>query len=126
MADHKLNIYVQVESAYLAEQSDEEEKRFVFAYHIRINNLSEEVVQLISRHWIIADMNSQIQEVKGKGVVGEQPYIHPGEIFEYTSGTVLATPMGTMRGSYQMQTDEGNRFETEIPEFLLSTPRVLH
>lgn len=126
MSNSKLNIHVVAESVYLADQSDTEENRFVFAYHIRISNLSEETVKLISRHWIIADMDNQIQEVKGKGVVGEQPNIHPGEVFEYSSGAVIATPVGTMRGSYQMQTDQGETFETEIPEFLLSTPRVLH
>lgn len=125
-SDNKHNIEVIAESLYLAEQSDVEEHRFVFAYHIRISNRGDEPVRLIGRHWIIADAENQIQEVKGKGVIGEQPRLSPGETFEYSSGTVLTTPVGTMRGSYQMQTDDGTLFEAEIPEFLLSTPRVLH
>jgi ApaG protein len=124
--NNKHSIEVIAESLYLEEQSDIEEQRFVFAYHIRISNRGDEPVRLISRHWIIADADNQIQEVKGKGVIGEQPRLSPGETFEYSSGTVLTTPVGTMRGSYQMQTDDGTLFETEIPEFLLSTPRVLH
>jgi ApaG protein len=126
IVDNKHHIEVIAESLYLEEQSDVEEQRFVFAYHIRISNRGDEPVRLISRHWIIADADNQIQEVKGKGVIGEQPRLSPGETFEYSSGTVLTTPVGTMRGSYQMQTDDGTIFEAEIPEFLLSTPRVLH
>lgn len=125
-AANKYNIEVHAESVYLEEQSDVEEHRFVFAYHIRISNHGPEPVRLIGRHWIIADADNQIQEVKGKGVVGEQPRLNPGEVFEYNSGTVLSTPVGTMRGSYQMQTDNGELFDADIPEFLLSTPRVLH
>ena len=125
-SDNKQHIKVLAESLYLENQSDVEEHRFVFAYHIRISNLSNEPVRLIGRHWIIADADNQIQEVKGKGVIGEQPRLNPGEMFEYSSGTVLTTPVGTMRGSYQMQTDDGQLFEAEIPEFLLSAPRVFH
>jgi ApaG protein len=82
--------------------------------------------QLISRHWIITDANQSVQEVRGLGVVGEQPTLKPGDSYEYTSGTAMATPVGTMRGTYQMQAEDGERFDAEIPEFLLSMPRVLH
>ncbi len=126
MITTKPSIEVQVYSSYLPEQSDAEENRYVFAYHIRISNLSVEPVCLLGRHWIITDADNQVQEVKGKGVIGEQPRLHPGESFEYSSGTILATPVGTMRGFYHMQTDEGKLFDADIPEFLLAIPRILH
>lgn len=124
--DNKYYIEVIAESLYLEDQSDIDEQRFVFAYHIRINNLSHEAVRLMGRHWIIIDADNQIQEVKGKGVIGEQPRLNPGESFEYSSGAILATPVGTMRGTYHMETDNGTLFEADIPEFLLSIPRALH
>jgi ApaG protein len=98
----------------------------VFAYTITIANTGTVAAQLISRHWIITDAENVTQEVKGLGVVGEQPLLRPGESFEYTSGTAMATPVGTMRGTYQMVAEDGNKFDAEIPVFTLSMPRVLH
>lgn len=119
-------IQVSVQVRYLADQSNESDNRHVFAYTITLTNEGEYAVQLLSRHWIIKDANNHVQEVKGKGVVGEQPVIKPGESFEYTSGTVLATQVGTMSGSYQMQVVDGGEFSVPIPQFVLSVPRVLH
>ena len=122
----KYQISVSVNTAYLAEQSDPSADRYVFAYTITIANSGTVSAQLISRHWIITDAENVTQEVKGLGVVGEQPLLRPGESFEYTSGTAMATPVGTMRGTYQMVAEDGNKFEAEIPQFTLSMPRVLH
>jgi ApaG protein len=122
----KYHISISVNTAYLAEQSDPSADRYVFAYTITIANIGTVAAQLISRHWIITDAENVVQEVKGLGVVGEQPLLRPGESFEYTSGTAVATPVGTMRGSYQMVAEDGNKFDAEIPEFTLSMPRVLH
>jgi ApaG protein len=119
-------IQVAVQVRYLADQSDEADNRHVFAYTITLTNEGEHAVQLLSRHWVINDANNHVQEVKGKGVVGEQPVIKPGQSFEYTSGTVLATQVGTMSGSYQMQAVDGGEFSVPIPQFVLSVPRVLH
>ena len=120
------DIKVSVETQYLEEQSDSAEDRYVFVYTVTIENRGDISAQLISRHWIITDSNQKVQEVKGEGVVGEQPYLHPGTRFSYTSGTVLETPFGTMRGSYQMIAEDGSEFEAEIKEFLLSAPRTIH
>jgi ApaG protein len=122
----KYHISVNVNTAYLADQSDPSSDRYVFAYTISIANTGTVSAQLISRHWIITDAENVTQEVKGLGVVGEQPLLRPGESFEYTSGTAMATPVGTMRGSYQMVAEDGNKFDAEIPAFTLSMPRVLH
>jgi len=122
----KYHISVSVNTAYLAEQSDPASERYVFAYTVTIANTGTVAAQLISRHWIITDAENVIQEVKGLGVVGEQPLLRPGESFEYTSGTAMATPVGTMKGSYQMVAEDGNKFDAEIPQFTLSMPRVLH
>ncbi len=122
----KYQISVSVNTAYLAEQSDPSADRYVFAYTITIANTGTVAAQLISRHWIITDAENVVQEVKGLGVVGEQPLLRPGESFEYTSGTAMATPVGTMRGTYQMVAEDGNKFEAEIPLFTLAMPRVLH
>jgi ApaG protein len=122
----KYQISVSVNTAYLAEQSDPSADRYVFAYTITIANSGTVSAQLISRHWIITDAENVTQEVKGLGVVGEQPLLRPGESFEYTSGTAMATPVGTMRGTYQMVAEDGNKFEAEIPQITLSMPRVLH
>ena len=122
----KYNIHISVNTVYIAEQSDPAVDRYVFAYTITIANTGTEAAQLISRHWIITDADNVTQEVKGLGVVGEQPLLRPGESFEYTSGTAMATPVGTMRGSYQMVAEDGNKFDAEIPAFTLSMPRVLH
>ena len=122
----KYQINIHVDTAYLAEQSDPSADRYVFTYTITITNSGTVAAQLISRHWIITDAEDVTQEVKGLGVVGEQPLLRPGEHFEYTSGTALATPVGTMRGTYQMVAEDGNKFDAEIPQFTLSMPRVLH
>jgi ApaG protein len=124
--DRKYDITVAVKSAYLAEQSDPARNHYVFAYTITITNTGEVAAQLISRHWIITDAEQQVQEVKGLGVVGQQPSLQPGESFEYTSGTSLPTAVGTMRGTYQMLAGDGKTFDAQIPPFTLSMPRVLH
>lgn len=121
---HCIDIQTQVN--YLPEQSDESGSRFVFSYTITITNIGNAPARLISRHWIITDANNHVQEVRGQGVVGEQPILKPNQHFEYTSGTVLTTQVGTMRGSYRMRADDGSEFEVEIPQFVLSVPRVLH
>jgi ApaG protein len=126
MTDTKYQISVSPRAMYIAEQSDADAGRYAFAYTITITNTGATTAQLISRHWIITDANNLVQEVKGQGVVGAQPKLKPGESFEYTSGSMLATPVGTMRGSYQMVADDGTRFDAAIPEFALSAPRVLH
>ncbi|MBM3114413.1 Co2+/Mg2+ efflux protein ApaG [Jeongeupia naejangsanensis] len=122
----KFRIDVVPRASFVAEQSDEEEGRFVFSYHIRITNHGDAVAQLVSRHWVIRDMADRIQEVRGLGVVGEQPVLEPGQSFEYMSGATLETPVGTMRGSYLMRTLDGTEFHVDIPEFVLSIPRTLH
>jgi ApaG protein len=124
--DKKHEVLVSSQTLYVAEQSDEQNGRYVFAYTITIRNTGNIPAQLISRHWIITDGRNQVQEVRGLGVVGAQPLLKPGESFEYTSGTAIATPVGTMRGSYQMVAEDGTRFDATIPEFTLSVPRVLH
>jgi len=120
----KIQIAAQVK--YVEEQSDEADNRYVFSYTITVTNKSDSAAQLLGRHWIITDSNNQVQEVRGQGVVGEQPLIKPGQSFGYTSGTVLSTPVGTMTGSYQMVAEDGTKFEAPIPQFVLSVPRVLH
>jgi ApaG protein len=119
-------IEVIVSTRYLDDQSIPEDDRYVFAYTIRINNVGQVPAQLLSRHWLITDANGQVQEVRGEGVVGEQPRLRPGEHFEYTSGAVLETPLGTMRGSYRMVADDGTPFDAVIDPFTLSIPRTLH
>lgn len=119
-------IIIQTQVNYLPEQSDESDNRFVFSYTISITNLGSTSAKLLSRHWIITDAYNHVQEVRGQGVVGEQPLLKPNQSFEYTSGTVLTTQVGTMRGSYEMQAEDGSIFEVEIPQFVLSVPRVLH
>ena len=122
----KYEIAVTTVPQYLAEQSDPDAERYVFAYTITIRNIGTVAAQLISRHWLITDANEEVQEVRGLGVVGHQPLLQPGESFEYTSGASLSTPVGTMRGSYQMVAEDGTQFEADIPEFTLAMPRVLH
>lgn len=126
MPESKYEIAVAARSAFVPDQSDTASGRYVFAYTITITNTGAVAAQLVSRHWIITDANNQVQEVKGLGVVGEQPYLRPRESFEYTSGTAIGTPVGTMRGSYQMVAEDGMQFDAPIPEFTLSMPRVLH
>lgn len=111
---------------FIPDQSNPEDDRYVFAYTINIRNVGELPAQLVARHWIITDANNHVHEVRGEGVVGEQPVIAPSEQFEYTSGAAILTPVGTMRGSYRMEAEDGTSFEAEIPEFILSMPRVLH
>lgn len=117
---------VTVETEFLLDQSDIENNRYVFSYRIKITNIGNVPAQLISRHWIITEANGIEQEVRGLGVVGAQPLLNPGDFFEYSSGTVLKNPMGEMCGTYQMVTDDGTQFNTIIPLFSLSMPRVLH
>ena len=119
-------IDVAAATQFLAEQSDEAAGRFVFAYTITLRNTGSVAAQLISRHWIITDAQGLVQEVRGLGVVGAQPLLEPGQSFEYTSGTAIATAVGTMKGAYQMVAADGTRFDAPIPEFTLSVPRVLH
>lgn len=122
----KYQFSVEVEPRYLPEHSEPDEDRYVFAYTVRIANTGDTTARLVSRHWIITDANGQVNEVRGQGVVGEQPELAPGEAFEYTSGCPLETPVGTMRGSYQCVATDGTRFKAEIPEFALAGPRTLH
>ncbi len=120
------NIDVGVVTQYIEDQSSPEENRFVFSYTITIRNTGSLAAKLLTRHWIINDANGNVQEVHGEGVVGEQPYLRPDESFEYTSGTVIETPVGSMEGSYQMITDDGFAFDANIPVFTLSLPNALH
>jgi ApaG protein len=122
----KYAVDVTAQAFYLPDQSDEENDQYVFAYTIRISNTGDVAVKVISRHWIITDADGLVQEVRGMGVVGEQPTIKPGTSFEYTSGSSLSTMVGTMRGTYQLTAEDGAKFEAVIPEFTLSVPRVLH
>jgi ApaG protein len=124
--DKKHEISVSARTIYIPDQSDPDSSRYVFAYTINIKNTGNVPAQLISRHWIITDANDLVQEVRGLGVIGEQPLLKPDESFEYTSGAAIATPVGTMRGSYQMVAEDGVQFDAPIPEFTLSVPRVLH
>jgi ApaG protein len=124
--NNKYQIDIKTRVNYLAEQSDETNGRYVFSYTITLTNAGDVAVQLISRHWIITDGNHGVQEVRGEGVVGEQPKLRPGQSFEYTSGTALSTQVGTMSGSYQMLAEDGTRFDAPIAQFVLSVPRVLH
>ena len=119
-------IDISVATRYLDEQSAPAEDRYVFAYTINIRNAGPGPARLLRRHWVITDANGRVQEVRGEGVVGEQPRLRPGEAFEYTSGAVLETSVGTMRGSYEMLGDDGTVFEAPIPPFTLSVPRTLH
>jgi ApaG protein len=115
-------INVTVQPFYLEDQSEPDEGRYVWAYHVRIENRGRETVQLRNRHWQITDSRGQVQEVRGPGVVGEQPVLGPGESFEYTSGTPLPTPSGIMVGSYEMETPAGESFLVRIPAFSLDSP----
>jgi ApaG protein len=119
-------IQVAVESTYLEDQSEPAEHRFVFAYTVTLRNAGQVPAKLLTRHWIITDANGRIQEVRGEGVVGEQPHLQPGQGFRYSSGAVLETPVGAMHGSYQMLGDDGQQFEAPIPAFRLAKPGLLH
>lgn len=120
------DIQINVDTQYIEEQSRPDQDYYVFSYTITIQNRGQTGARLLNRHWIITDSNQKTQEVRGEGVVGEQPHINPGEEFVYTSGTMLETSVGTMRGSYELIDDDGEHFEAGIDEFVLSTPRVLH
>ncbi len=124
MASYEFTVFVKTQ--YLAEQSDPDRSNYVFAYTITVKNTGSVAAQLISRHWIIVDGNNHVEEVRGLGVVGHQPLLQPGEQFEYTSGTALATPQGSMVGTYFCVAEDGEQFEAKIPEFILSLPRTLH
>jgi len=123
-SDYALEISVATQ--FLDEQSDPDSERYVFAYTIRIRNLGRLPAQLLDRHWVITDGNGKVEEVRGEGVVGEQPRLEPGEAFTYTSGAVLETAVGTMQGSYHMSGDDGTEFDAPIPAFTLAVPRTLH
>ena len=122
----RYEITVVPKASLLADQSDPGKNQFVFSYTITITNTGDIAAQLVSRHWIITDAEHKVQEVKGLGVVGQQPLLKPGESFEYTSGVSIATAVGTMRGSYQMRAEDGQTFDAQIPPFTLSVPRTLH
>jgi len=121
---HKISI--EVETNYLDDQSEPREQRYVFTYTITIRNEGEVPAKLLARHWVITDANGRVEEVRGDGVVGEQPYLKPGQGFRYSSGAVLETPVGTMQGSYQMIADDGATFDAPIPAFRLAMPGMLH
>lgn len=126
MSDPLYAIEVRVDSRYLPDQSDPRENRYVFAYTVRLLNTGRIAAQLLRRHWIIVDGNGKVQEVRGEGVVGEQPRLEPGQGYQYTSGAVLETAVGSMRGSYEMLAEDGTRFLAPIPPFRLAVPRVIH
>ena len=124
--DERYRITVEAKAQYLQDESAPDEDRYVFVYHVRLHNSGSIAAKLVSRHWVITDADGDVEEVRGLGVVGEQPDLAPGDRFEYTSGCALATSVGTMHGSYQMHAADGTDFEAEIPAFTLSVPRTLH
>ncbi len=127
MAESKrYEVTVEPKARFLAEKSDPAKSQYVFTYTITITNTGDVTAQLLSRHWIITDADHKVQEVKGLGVVGQQPLLKPGESFEYTSGASIPTSVGTMQGSYQMMAADGKAFDAPIPQFTLSVPRTLH
>jgi ApaG protein len=126
MDETNCEIGIQVTTNYVDEQSEPDQGRYVFAYTITISNEGDTPAQLISRHWVITDANGKVQEVSGDGVVGEQPHLEPGEVFRYSSGAVLETPVGAMQGLYRMQTDSGMSFDAPIAPFTLAVPGVLN
>jgi len=122
-AEHKIK--VDVETRYLDEQSDPHEGRYVFSYTITIRNEGDVPARLVGRHWLITDANGKVEEVRGDGVVGEQPYLKPGQGFRYSSGAVIETPVGSMHGTYQMLADDGAQFDAPILPFRLAMPGIL-
>lgn len=126
MKTEEYNTQIDVETAYHPEQSAPEQHRYVFSYTITIRNTGKVASKLLTRHWIITNADGKVQEVQGDGVVGEQPHLQPGELFRYTSGTVLETPVGSMHGSYHMMADDGVEFDASISPFTLSMPNTLH
>ncbi len=126
MMQQPKTIDIEVETHYLEEQSIPDQDRYVFTYTITISNSGKVPAKLLRRHWIITDSEGNTQEVRGEGVVGEQPDIAPGDRYRYTSGTILETPVGTMQGSYTMRSDDGLEFDADIPVFTLAIPHILH
>ena len=124
--EQQYKIQVEVETTYIQDQSAPDDNRYVFAYTITITNQGSIAAQLLNRHWIITDANNKVQEVRGEGVIGEQPYLQPGDSFRYTSAAMIETPVGCMQGEYQMIADDGFEFDAEIPAFNLATPNTLH
>ncbi len=122
----KNKVLVEAQPQYIEAQSSPEQNRFVFAYTITITNVGSIAARLLTRHWLITDANGKVQEVNGEGVVGEHPYLNPGDSFRYTSAAMIETPVGVMQGKYQMQADNGESFSAPIPKFTLSIPRTLH
>ena len=120
------HVTVAAQAFFLEEQSNPDRDRYVFAYTVQVQNQGNIAAKLLSRHWIITDANGKVEEIRGEGVVGEQPYLRPGEGFQYTSGAILETSVGSMKGSYQMLADDGVTFDADIPAFVLSIPRTLH
>lgn len=126
MAKPEYSIDILVHSHFVTDKSQPAADRFVFAYTVTVHNSGSVPAQLLTRHWIITDGHGKVEEVRGDGVVGEQPWVRPGDGYQYSSGAILKTSVGTMRGSYLMQAEDGTRFEATIPEFVLSIPRTLH
>ena len=126
MTQNAYKISIEVEPAYIEEQSNPDMEQYVFSYTVTIINDGNLPARLLTRHWVITDADGEIQEVRGDGVVGEQPYLKPGEGFQYTSGTLMKTPVGSMQGSYQMRADDGIEFDAPIPEFYLVAPKTMH
>lgn len=126
MTTTEYRIAVEAKARYLDDQSDPLAERFVFGYTVQIRNLGTQAAQLLSRHWVITDGHGKVEEVRGDGVVGEQPLLHPGEAFRYDSGAVIPTRVGSMRGSYQLIAEDGTRFDAAIPVFTLSVPGALN
>lgn len=126
MDPNRNKIRVDVETSYVDDRSDPAEHRYAFSYTITIRNEGQVPAKLLSRHWLITDANGKVQEVRGEGVVGEQPHLQPGQGFRYSSGAVIETPVGAMEGSYQMKADDGHEFDAPIPVFRLAMPGVLH
>ncbi len=122
----KNKIIVEVTPQYIKSQSSPESNRYIFAYTITITNIGLIPAKLLTRHWLITDSNGKKQEVQGSGVIGEQPYLKPGESFRYTSGAMIETPVGVMQGKYLMLSDNGDQFKAPVPQFTLSIPRTLH
>lgn len=126
MDSDRYRVAVSAQSRYLPEHSDPEAPRYVFAYTIRLRNEGALAARLMARHWIVTDADGRIEEVHGEGVVGQQPLLEPGEVFEYSSGAVLRTALGSMQGSYTLHASDGTRFEAPIAPFTLCVPRVLN
>ncbi len=122
----KNKIIVEATPYFIAEQSIPDQNKYVFAYTITITNQGSVPAKLLNRYWLITDSNGKLQEVRGDGVIGEQPYLKPGDTFRYTSGAIIETAVGTMQGLYTMQPDDGENFNATIPKFTLSIPRTLH